>query len=138
MRLRLGILGLLLPVGLLLAGCVNHHHHSGHKASAPPAAIRKKGPPPHAPAHGYRHKHHAHGVELRFDTGLGVYVVVGHDGHYFHADRFYRVSKGVWYSSAEFKLGWVTISTRDLPPGLAKKKHGNKHGKKRGHGKHSR
>ncbi len=37
------------------------------------------GPPSHAPAHGYRNKEHKQrykGIDLVFDTGLGVYVVV--------------------------------------------------------------
>ena len=33
----------------------------------------KIGPPPHAPAHGYRHKHQ-HGVELEYDSGIGAYI----------------------------------------------------------------
>ncbi|MFQ5585276.1 MAG: hypothetical protein ACE5GF_00390, partial [Thermodesulfobacteriota bacterium] len=60
----------------------------GGKTSFPPVKhvkvkSKKHGPPPHAPAHGYRHKHR-HGVELMFDGGLGVYIAVGLSGIYFH------------------------------------------------------
>ena len=71
-----------------VAGCVHHHHHSGKGASGP-VVLKKAGPPPHAPAHGYRHKHE-HGVELVFDSQLGVYVVVGWKDHFFSAGRYYR------------------------------------------------
>ena len=61
--------------------------------------VHKAGPPAHAPAHGYRHKHHS-GPELRFDSGLGVYIVVGHPGIYFYDGRFLRIHDRVWKVSA--------------------------------------
>ena len=54
-------------------------------ASAP--AVHKGGPPDHAPAHGYRKKHHHHhDIEMVYDSGLGVYVIAGYKGLYFHGD----------------------------------------------------
>ena len=98
---------------------------SGHRHERKPAAVvaRKAGPPPHAPAHGYRHKHKAqHGaVELVFDTKLGVYVVVGWPGHYYRDGAFYRQINRRWHSSHRLDTGWVMIDTKTLPPGLARR-----------------
>lgn len=78
------------------------------------------GPPPHAPAHGYRHKHQ-HGVEMVFDTGMGVYIVVGYPKHYFYNNNYYRYHDGIWKMSVHIKGPWVIITKSDLPPGLKKK-----------------
>lgn len=77
------------------------------------------GPPPHAPAHGYRQKH-GH-VELQFDTGLGVYVVLGRPYHYYHDGYYYNYRDG-WYLSRELRGPWYHIDRKRLPPGLRKKK----------------
>lgn len=81
------------------------------------------GPPPHAPAHGYRRKHHAPegDVELAFDSELGVYVVIGLPSHYFWDGLYLRVEDGRWYTSARLDGGWEACSRSSLPPGLAKK-----------------
>lgn len=114
-------------VAALLSGCVQHYH--GHPRRAPAVVVHKPGPPPHAPAHGYRHKHAHHGVDLVFDSGLGVYIVVNLTDHYYHDGHFFRLHDGVWQISAHLNHGWKHASKR-LPPGLAKK-HGKK-GHKRG------
>lgn len=80
----------------------------------------RHGPPAHAPAHGYRHKR-VSGVKLTFDSGRGVYVVVGHPNCYYHDGYFYRVSGGVWEMSMKFKTGWARVSGRSLPKGLQAK-----------------
>lgn len=91
------------------------------------------GPPPHAPAHGYRHKHHGHGgVELSFDSDLGVYVVVDLPDHYFWDGYYLRIEDGRWYASTELGGRWSPRSLRSLPPGL-RKKHAA-HGKSKGKG----
>lgn len=77
------------------------------------------GPPPHAPAHGYRHKHH-HGVEMVFDSGLGVYIVAGYPNHYFYDSRYYRRRDGSWEISLLLGGSWVGITEAELPPGLRK------------------
>ncbi len=107
------------------------HVHVPYPPTAPRA--ERPGPPPHAPAHGYRQKHHAHGgdIELVFDSGLGVYVVVGMPGHYWHDYHYYRSVDGVWQASLSLDGGWSTAPSRKLPPGLAKKHRGPK-GKSRG------
>lgn len=122
-------------VGILVvgtAGCAHHHDH-GRYGSPAPMEVDRPGPPPHAPAHGYRHRHHHHpDVEIMFDSGLGVYVVVGMADYFFHRDHFYRVIDGVWHESLRIDHGWVAVKHRSkLPPGLAKKRRkARKHHKK--------
>lgn len=86
------------------------------------------GPPAHAPAHGHRRKHVA-GMELVFDSGLGLYVVVGHPEHYYCDGHFYRLTGGVWEMSLRFDGGWAHTSGKPLPPGLRAKAKGNSSGK---------
>ena len=104
----------------VLPSCITHHHHG----RVPTAVVaHRSGPPPHAPAHGYRHKHatHAGDIDLVFDSGLGLYVVVGRPGHYFHRDRYYRQVESGWRVSARIDTGWAVVTLRELPLGLAKK-----------------
>lgn len=95
------------------------------------------GPPPHAPAHGYRYKHH-HGAELIYDSGRGVYVVVGLDGHYYFDGRYYRLRNGQWQVGVHIKAGpWEFVSEESIPPGLRGRKKGKAKSKEhpgRGHG----
>jgi hypothetical protein len=141
-RASLRVLGLGILIALVtptLPGCVHHHHR--HSASAP-AKVKKGGPPPWAPAHGYRHKH-AQGVDLAFDSALGVYVVVGYENHFFYRDHFYRGSGSDWQMSAHIRGSWISVDASRLPHGLAvrahekhrhhPKPHPAKQGKGRGH-----
>ena len=75
-----------------------------------------QGPPPHAPAHGYRRKHQ--GVELVYDSGPGVYVVVGFPGHYYLGGRYYRLRATQWEMSVNIGGRWKAVSVESLPPGL--------------------
>ena len=111
-----------------------HVHHS--RPFPRTARVTKTGPPPHAPAHGYRHKHHAGGMQLElvFDSGLGVYLVVGRAGHYYAGGHFYRQLDGAWYVSDRLDADWARSSHGRLPPGLAKKKAGR--GKRNRGGSH--
>ncbi len=59
------ILAAMLPV----EGCIIS---LGPFAVSPGAGGHRGNPPPHAPAHGYRHYHPADGMELVFDSELGV------------------------------------------------------------------
>ena len=97
-------------------------------ANSSPAAHAKHGPPPHAPAHGYRHKHAAHGVALVFNAELGVYSVSGRSDYYWSVDRYYRLKDGAWSASVRLDSGWARIAEQKLPKGLrpakaAKHKH---------------
>jgi hypothetical protein len=132
-------------LALALSGCVHHYHHPGSHSSNHPSAHSSSshsGPPPWAPAHGHRHKQHG-GAELVFDSGLGVYLVVGHTDLYFHRDHYYRYLEGRWELSIELGGPWLVAKVDKIPPGLIKhkskqqksKKHHKKHpGKHRGHG----
>jgi hypothetical protein len=60
-------------------------------------------------------------VELVFDSGLGVYVVVGLPDHFFWDGFFLRIEKGLWYSSLRIDSGWEPRSSDALPPGLRNK-----------------
>ena len=83
-----------------------HHHH---------------GPPPHAPAHGYRHKHED-GIVLVFESPMGLYVVSGHTDHYFHKNKYYRWRAGTWQRSSHFGGPWKKVTTKKLPHGLKHEK----------------
>ena len=107
-------------------GCV----HVQHDHPAKIARAKRHEPPPHAPAHGYRHKH-GDGVDLVFDSKLGVYIVVGYEDHYFNGSRYFRWRDG-WQVGTKLRGDWSAISARDLPPGLLKKKG---RGRAKGHGK---
>ena len=113
-------------------GCIHQHHHRAHRAPVP-VARSQHGPPPHAPAHGYRHKHHDHGVELVFNSEIGVYAVVGRRDHYFYDDHFYRLVEAGWVVSGRLDRGWVRIEPKKLPKGLRNKW---RKAKGRGNGKH--
>ena len=117
-----------LALGTTTLGCTQIVYRS-----APPVHVEeaRRGPPPHAPAHGYRHKHVSHGssVDLVFDSGLGVYVVVGWPDHYWRDDHYYRWVDGTWMVSVKLDGGWISCGSSRLPPGLVAK-HGV-HGKKK-------
>jgi hypothetical protein len=128
---RIALLAIALGASSLACTYVEHHHHA-----PPPHAVEvRQGPPPHAPAHGYRHKHPgpAGSVDLVFDSGLGVYVVVGWPGYYWHQDHYYRFVEGAWMISTRLDAGWVSCSSGKVPPGLVKKHAGPGH---KGKGKH--
>lgn len=77
------------------------------------------GPPPHAPAHGYRHKYQ--GVDVIYDSGRGVYIVVGLPSHYYYEGHFYRFGSVQWEVSAQIGGPWRPVSRESLPPGLRAK-----------------
>lgn len=138
---RIALLVLALGASSLACTYVEHHHHV-----PPPHAEVRHGPPPHAPAHGYRHKHPgpAGSVDLVFDSGLGVYVVVGQPYHWFHHDHYYWLHDGEWHRSKHLGGPWVVADFDGVPPGLRRHhaRHGDHGGKpgrggpgKGGHGK---
>jgi hypothetical protein len=106
---------------LLMSGCAVNPHARHQKTYGPPA---------HAPAHGYRHKQHGH--DLVYDSGLGVYLVLGMPNFYFFNNHYYKYNNDRWYYSTEPNSNWRDYREDKLPPGLANKYH---HGKK-DHGKH--
>ena len=93
-----------------------------------------KGPPPHAPAHGYRHKHQD-GIDLEYDSGLGVYFSVKMPSVYFYNGLYMQLSDGNWEVSANFNGPWRPEVEEQVPYKLKKTK-GEKHREKiKGHGK---
>ncbi len=97
-----------------------------------PVVVHQPGPPSHAPAHGYRHKHQS-GAEFRFDSHLGVYIVLGHTELYFHDGWFVRIRGDGWQVSASLDGPWESKSAEWVPPGLRSKHHAKK-SKVRGRG----
>lgn len=90
----------------------------------------KHGPPPHAPAHGYRHKQE-NGMELEFDSGLGVYLVVNHPEVYFHNAIYLRFFNGNWIVSVRFDGPWGSAQESQIPAKLKESAKANK-GKSKG------
>jgi hypothetical protein len=112
---------------LMMASCSRHSAYHG-------PTITKSGPPAHAPAHGYRRKH-VHGMELVFDSGLGVYVVVGLSDHYYHDGYFFRIRSGIWEMCPKPDGHWKVASDKSLPIGLKVKANVNNNNRGRGKGK---
>ena len=123
-------------VVLAISGCAPGSIYGGGTVLSG-AKITKKGvghgPPPHAPAHGYRHKHQ-HGVELEFDSGLGVYAVLGIPKLYFFDGWYFRWSKDHWQVALHYDGSWRRASKRNVPPGLWKSTKQKRHSGK-GYGK---
>ena len=103
---------------LMLVSChrISIGAGSGHRR------VYRHGPPPHAPAHGYRHKQH--GVELVYDSGRGVYVVVDLPNHYYFRGRYYRRGEIQWEAGVHIDGPWEFVSADALPKGLRAKEKG--------------
>jgi len=112
---------------IALSGCgtvnVYEDKHSGY------------GPPPHAPAHGYRHKHKGH--DLEYNSDLGIYVVIGLADHYFIDGIYYKLTKHGWYSSQYIDKGWNEYK-KDFLPGKLHKKYSREKGHGKDKGKHGK
>jgi len=104
--------------GTSFSGSGNKHKKmKGHKKEYCKKYNKRHGPPPHAPAHGYRHKH-SDGVDLKFISDRGVYIVIDFEDHYFHGDHFYRNKNGKWRKSKHIAGPWLEAQSNILPPGL--------------------
>ena len=77
---------------------------------------RGYGPPIHAKAHGCRRKV-VHGYELAYDSGSGLYVVVGMTDCYYHEGYFYRLHGDIWEISLR-ATDWSPVHYEKLPTGL--------------------
>jgi hypothetical protein len=98
-----------------------------HERDPKPVVVKdvEPGPPPHAPAHGYRHKHAGDGVILVYDTDIDVYVVNGHRDCYYSAGQYFRLAEASWEWSVNIEGPWKVVAhSSDLPPGLRHHKHG--------------
>ncbi len=118
---------------LALSGCFAVATSSGPGPGPAPGPGKSQGhgPPPHAPAHGYRAKT-PQGVEVVFDTQVGVYVVINVPGSYWLDDRYYRKAPKGWLWSASFEGPWEVCVEANLPAGL--RAGAAKNGKKNGRG----
>lgn len=116
-RIRI-IFILLVMICLTLSTCRSTVRYS--QTVNPKVTAKQTGPPPHAPAHGYRYKHR-NGVEMVYDSNIGVYVVVGRTEHYYCRDKYYRLNGGSWEVSLDINGKWAPVSDKKLPPGLRKK-----------------
>ncbi len=127
MKLKMLFISLL---SLFLIGCVDSA--SVRYGDAKPHY--KNAPPPHAPAHGYRHKHKKH--NMSYDSGLSVYVVMDLANHYFDNGTYYRYSDGNWQVSTSIGGHWENTIGRAVPSKLYKSKMKDiKHQKSKKHGK---
>lgn len=97
---------------LLLSSC----HTVTARREPVPGPGRGYGPPPHAQANGYRNKV-VYGYELVYDSGCGLYVVVGMTDWYYHEGYFYRLRGDVWEISLRGDE-WGPANHDSLPPGL--------------------
>ncbi len=123
---------------IALTGCVDsagvRYGDSSHQDST-----YKSGPPPHAPAHGYRHKHRKH--DMSYDSGVGAYVVIGKNEVYFDDNLYFRYRNGDWQASVNLDSGWNDADKHIVPSKLwSYKNSDSKHSKKKdnpgkGHGK---
>lgn len=126
-------------LGLSFSGCgttggsiiINGGNGSGHER--PP--VVKKGPPAHAPAHGYRAKHH-----YRYYPTCSVYYDYGRKIYFYLRGDRWEVGASL-PSHLRIRLGdSVNIEmhtdkpyihnaehVKKYPPGQLKKKHGKKH-----------
>lgn len=102
---------------LALSGCFAVATASAPGPGPGPGKSQGHGPPPHAPAHGYRAKT-PQGVEVVFDTQVGVYVVINVPGSYWLDDRYYRKAPKGWVWSASFEGPWEVCVETNLPVGL--------------------
>jgi hypothetical protein len=108
----------------LLAACSSSPPPSTAVVVAP-TTHKGHGPPPHAPAHGYRHKH-GDGVNLVYDSGLGLYLVADVTGRYYWKGNYYRHRGSQWELSVSLGGPWIAAHRSKLPPGLKKSKKAKK------------
>ena len=124
--MRLAILGGALAcvvLAVLLSGCGHISSVTIGKSGRYASHDRDgHGPPPHAPAHGHRRKQHDSGLELVFDSEVGVYVVVDLPNHYYWDGYYLRIEDGSWYANLQMDGGWKPRDANSLPSGLRKQK----------------
>ena len=91
-----------------------------HSDIRPAPRYVRPAPPPRAPAHGYRHRHSS-GVDVEFDSGLGVYFVIGYPGIYYYSDHYFRYYDGDWLFSFRYDGPWERAVPQRVPRGLLKR-----------------
>ena len=124
--MRQTITGCLLLV-LMSTGVACTSSGSVRTAETGPSKSRGHGPPPHAPAHGYRAKTHD-GLELVYQSDIGVYVVVGRSDYYFHDGVIYHKDSIGWIAGKSVDGPWTSVKEAQIPPGLRSDHPGKGHG----------
>lgn len=120
------VVALLASTVIAISACTAIISH--HRTARPVAGERHSGPPPNAPAHGYRHQQ-SDGIQLVFESSIGVYIVSGYTEHYYYHGRYYRWNNDSWQVSSKVSRGWARASEKTIPPGLRKTHVHNKKGK---------
>ena len=113
----------LVAICCTLSACGTVRYRNNHSVKH----AKKHGPPPHAPAHGYHHKHG--NVALEFDSALEVYLVSGHSNYYFHDKYYYWATRCGGQITANCGGPWKAVSSKKLPKGLRNSAHAKKHKK---------
>jgi hypothetical protein len=83
--------------------------------------MHEPGPPPHAPAHGYRHKHRNR--DLVYDANIGVYVVVGLPDVWFLDGSYFRWYGERWEMGVSVDGPWRVARESAVPFKLREKRH---------------
>jgi hypothetical protein len=112
---KICIIMLLISTCMMISACGGSVSYSN--AETAEITEVQHGPPPHAPAHGYRYKHH-NGEELVYRSDIGVYVVVGYTDYYYDRDMYYRLNNDSWETSLSIEGKWKHVSNKKLPKGL--------------------
>jgi hypothetical protein len=116
MRIRFSVA--LLGALLLAPACVVVE---GRGDRPPRGGMHEPGPPPHAPAHGYRHKHRNR--DLVYDANIGVYVVVGLPDVWFVDGSYFRWYGERWEMGVSVDGPWRVARESAVPFKLREKRH---------------
>jgi len=122
MKFKILSVVVLVCMALMLASCRRFSIGTRSEPRYERRYERKPGPPPHAPAHGYRRKYQ--GVELVYDSGRGIYVVIDFPNHYYFKGHYYRLGETQWEVGVHLEGPWGFISYGELPKGLRIEKKG--------------
>lgn len=99
-------------VALFISGCVQQAEPRYGAGT-----VYHEGPPPHAPAHGYRYQYRNH--DLRYDSSLGAYVVIGWQNYFYNDGFYFHYLDGRWLFSARLDSNdWHQARREQLPPNL--------------------
>jgi hypothetical protein len=63
-------------------------------------------------------------LELVYDSGLGVYVIVDLADHYYFKGHYYRHRDSKWEIGVRVYGPWKVVAEKSLPPGLRGKQKG--------------
>ena len=140
MNIKIVFVALMMVLLTACVGSTSVRYDSDPDHHKSEARHHKAGPPPHAPAHGYRHKHQDH--DMIYDSGIRAYIVVGWSEYYFDNGFYFRYRDGHWQMSVSLEDGWKNAHDHDVPKGLwktrkYKDKFSNHHDNHPGKGKHS-